>query len=72
MVKSYICVFICFVTKDVHLELVGNLSTNAFLGVLRRFKSRREMCSILYSDNSINFFGANCQLKGYLSKKHTK
>lgn len=29
--KGYICVWACFVTKAVHIELVGNLTTKAFL-----------------------------------------
>ncbi len=35
--KGHICVFVCFVTKAALLELVGDLSTNAFLAALRRF-----------------------------------
>jgi hypothetical protein len=30
-VKAYICVFVCFSTKAVHLELVGDLTTQTFL-----------------------------------------
>ncbi|KAF8768309.1 hypothetical protein HNY73_021144 [Argiope bruennichi] len=30
-VKMYVCVFVCFITKAVHLELISDLSTDAFL-----------------------------------------
>lgn len=61
--KCYICVFVCFFSKAVHIELVGDLTTNAFLAALRRFWSRRGIGNIIYSDNGTNFVGANRQLK---------
>ncbi|CAI6372181.1 unnamed protein product [Macrosiphum euphorbiae] len=74
--KGYICVFICFATKAVqHLELVGDLSTNAFLAALRRFWSRRGISKTIYSDNGTNFVCANRQLQElrhilFLSEQH--
>lgn len=61
--KAYICVFICFATKAVHLELVCDLSTDAFLAALKRFISRRGLCKNIYSDNATCFIGANNILK---------
>lgn len=40
-VKVYICLFVCFVTKATHLEIVSDLSTPAFLASLTRFVARR-------------------------------
>ncbi|XP_037930980.1 uncharacterized protein LOC119665804 [Teleopsis dalmanni] len=60
--KAYIAVFCCFFTKAVHLELVTDLSTNAFIGALKRFISRRGRCLNIYSDNATNFVGAKNQL----------
>ena len=39
--KGYIAIFVCFVTKAVHIEVVTSLSTEAFLAALRRFIVRR-------------------------------
>ncbi|XP_023312157.1 uncharacterized protein LOC111692395, partial [Anoplophora glabripennis] len=57
--KAYICVFVCFAIKALHLELVSDLSAEAFLAALRRFIARRGRCGDLYSDCGTNFVGAN-------------
>ncbi|XP_055614826.1 uncharacterized protein LOC129761144 [Toxorhynchites rutilus septentrionalis] len=56
--KSYICVFVCLSTKAVHLELVSDLSTAAFLMALDRFVGRHTSPQHIYSDNGTNFVGA--------------
>jgi len=61
--KSYLCVFVCFATKAVHLELVGDLTTAGFLAALRRFTSRRGLPAHIHSDNGKNFEGAERELK---------
>jgi len=61
--KAYLCVFVCFVTKAVHLEIVSDLSTPAFLNALKRFIAKRGTCLNIYSDNGTNFVGANNALK---------
>jgi len=62
IVKAYLCIFICFSTKAVHLEAVGDLSSKSFLNALQRFVSRRGLCKKIYSDNGTNFTGANHEL----------
>ncbi|XP_070530765.1 uncharacterized protein [Cardiocondyla obscurior] len=61
--KGYIALFICLATKAVHLEAVGDLSTEAFLGAFRRFVRHRGVCKTLYSDNGTNFRGADVELR---------
>lgn len=60
--KGYICVFVCLVTKGIHLEAVENLSTEAFLAALVRFVSRRGLPEDMFSDNGTNFVGAKHEL----------
>ena len=40
-VKSYVCVFVCLAIRAVHLELVSDLTAEAFLAALRRFTAHR-------------------------------
>ncbi|KAL1130802.1 hypothetical protein AAG570_012043 [Ranatra chinensis] len=58
IVKTYMCIFICFTTKAVHLELAHDLSISAFLDALGRFVHRRSAPAHLYSDCGTNFVGA--------------
>lgn len=60
--KAYICLFVCMVTKAIHLELVSDLTTSAFLAAFRRFTSRRGHCSNIWSDCATNFVGASKEL----------
>jgi len=62
-IKSYLAVFICFVTRAIHLEVVSDLSTAAFLAAFRRFVSRRGRPSEIHSDCGTNFVGAARELK---------
>ncbi|XP_066600580.1 uncharacterized protein [Prorops nasuta] len=62
-IKTYGCVFICMTTKAVHIEIVTEMTTEAFLAALRRFISRRAIPTDMYSDNGTKFVGANRQLR---------
>lgn len=57
-VKGYVCVFICFSTRAVHLEVVSDLTAEAFIAAFKRFVSRRGNVAKLYSDNGGNFVKA--------------
>ncbi|XP_031337238.1 uncharacterized protein LOC116166425 [Photinus pyralis] len=57
--KGYLGIFVCLSTKAIHLEAVGDLSTETFLAALRRFMARRGHCAHIYCDNGPNFVGAS-------------
>ena len=54
-IKCYFAIFMCLATKAVHLECVMDLTTEAFLGCLNRFVSRRGLPNSMHSDNATNF-----------------
>lgn len=61
--KAYIAIFVCFATRAVHIELVSDLSTPAFLAALRRFVARRGRTREIHSDNGTAFKGAANELR---------
>lgn len=67
-VKAWIAVFVCFATRAIHLEVVEDLTSNAFLAALRRFISRRGRCTTIFSDNGTNFVGAQRELATFIKK----
>ncbi|XP_029161043.1 uncharacterized protein LOC114932808 [Nylanderia fulva] len=60
--KAYIALFVCLITRAVHIELVTDLSSAAFIAAFRRFCSRRGIPAIVLSDNGTNFRGAQTEL----------
>lgn len=63
VVKAYLCVFVCLASKSVHLEVVGSLSTPAFIAALDRFVSRRGLPALIRSDCGTNYKGADRYLQ---------
>lgn len=61
--KGYIAVFVCLVTRAVHLEPVTDLSAEAFLAAYTRFTAKRGNPNYLFSDNGRNFVKADKILK---------
>lgn len=62
-IKSYVAVYICMAVKAVHLEVVSDMTTDAFLNSFKRFISRRGRPVNMYSDNGSNFVGAKRELE---------
>ncbi|XP_011705609.1 PREDICTED: uncharacterized protein LOC105460816, partial [Wasmannia auropunctata] len=61
--KSHVAIFICMATKAVHIKLVEDMTTEAFLGTLKRFIAGRGRPSDIYSGNGRNFVGAERELQ---------
>ncbi|XP_014206403.1 uncharacterized protein LOC106637939 [Copidosoma floridanum] len=66
--NGWIAVFICLCTRTVHLEIVKDYSTEAFITVFTQFTSRRGAYSELYSDQATNFIRAEKELAQMLNK----
>lgn len=60
--KCYVALFICLTTKAIHLEMVPNLSTQAFIETLSCFVARRGIPSRIYSDRGTNFMSTAKEL----------
>lgn len=65
--KCYVSLFVCFSRKAVYLELVTELTKDAFLLGLKRFVARRGKPAQIFSDNSKNFVAVASHLK-YLDR----
>ncbi|XP_043264252.1 uncharacterized protein LOC122404380, partial [Colletes gigas] len=65
--KAYIAVFVCFATRAIHIELVHDYTTSAFLAALERFIARRGIPSCIRSDNGTNFVGADRELRKHFN-----
>lgn len=61
--KGYIAVFVCFATSAVHLEVVTDYSSDAFVAAYKRFSGRRGICATLRSDQGTTLIGADRQLR---------
>ena len=75
VVKAYMCVFVSLSVKAVHLELVSDFTSEAFIACLRRFTARWGNPTLVWSDHGTNFIGANRELgefHDFLSSKKTQ
>lgn len=60
VIKGYNCIFICFVTKAVHIEVVVDTSTKPFLRAFNRFLNflnLRGKCPVIYRQRH-KFYGS--------------
>ena len=60
--KGYVAVFVCLATKAVHLELVSDLMTSAFIATRRRFLGQQGLPLTTWSDHGTNFIRAEKEI----------
>ena len=66
-VKRFGCLFTCFQTGAVHIEVAQSLTADSFIMAFMRLIGRRGSPEVVYSDNGSNFTGAESELKRHLS-----
>lgn len=66
IVPVYICIFVCMSTRAVHIEVVHDLTTPAYIAALHRFSARRGLPAHVYCDQGSNFGGAHNHFKRLL------
>ena len=64
--KAWICLFTCFVTRAVHLNIVLDMSTETFIRCLKRFAAQRVLPQRFISDNGKTFKASSKFLKSVL------
>ena len=65
--KVWVCLFTCCVTRAIHLEVVPDLTTPAFLRSLKRFVARRGLPKKILSDNGKTFVAASKEIKAIVN-----
>ncbi|GBP89421.1 hypothetical protein EVAR_89129_1 [Eumeta japonica] len=70
--KSYVALFTCLTTRDVHLEIAANLTTDSAVLALRRMIARRGYPNKIYSDNGTNLHSADRELKETMIEETSK
>ena len=79
--KAYICLFVCAMTRAVHLEVVDNLTATSFIMCLRRLAAAKGMPTLILSDNHKKFIAGEIFLldlqqdpsvREYLSSKNVR
>ena len=61
--KVWACLFVCFHSRAIHIELVKDSTTLQFIYALRRFVGRRGKPAIIYTDNASYFKKADVELR---------
>ena len=61
-VKRYGCVYSCFGTRAIHIEVLSSMDTDAFINGFVRFVSRRSNPTRVWMDNGTNIVGARAEL----------
>lgn len=68
-VKRYGAIFTCMASKAIHIELIDDMTTDAFLNALRCIIAIRGRIRQLHTDRGTNFIGAANELHKSLHRK---
>jgi predicted ABC-type sugar transport system permease subunit len=60
--KSYLAIFVCLATKAVNIEMVSELSSQAFIATLSHYTARRGHCQSI--SKLYQFIASRIHLKG--------
>jgi len=66
--KRYGLIFTCMASRAVHIEVLDDMTTDAFINGLRCFVAIRGPVRTLYCDQGTNFVGASHELKSALKE----
>jgi len=61
--KGYLAIFVCLATSAVHIEVVTDYTTDAFIAAYKRLTGRRGIYASLQIDCGTNFVGADAELR---------
>jgi len=70
--KKYGVIFTCMASRAIHIELVDDLSTNAFINALRCFIAIRGPIRQLHTEGGTNFIGAANELASVVKETTRK
>ena len=71
-IVRYGLIAVCLVSRSAHIELLEDLSSNAFLNALRRMICRRPNRKYIFSDNGTNFVGSQTAFRELYSNVYQK
>ena len=66
--EKILCLFNCFASRAIYIEVANALNTDSFIQVLGRFMARRSPVRSIKSDNGTNFVKAANELKKALNE----
>ena len=67
--RYFICLFTCAMSRAVHLELCPYLNTDMFMQAFEHMACRKNMPSMVYSDNGGAFVKAEKELAEFLESE---
>ena len=70
--KVWICLYTCCVVRAIHLEVVTDMTAQAFIRAFKRFTARRGIPAKVISDNGRTFKAANNMLSSILNHPAVK